>query len=746
MSNSTSQGSLEYLNVQTMRILEAMNFRHNHNTALYSDGTQLIGIVGDRGSGKTTLLHSVCEAAARQHNWIVLPVVRPELMPASESTLVAMIGQMARLTVTQPDLFSSGEGIAEIEQLSHNVLRAALYLGRETVQDVLTNSPSLGQFAADSASVLFRASTLTDDLQSLVVSLLRETGRQGIIIGVDDIDLIPGRLSQLLSDVRLLSSCPGILPVICLSWNDLRGSLRAEMMSLYPSLDPASLEKSVAQQVMKTMRPDRIFEPLQLPRNQRLDYRPIESDASLGEVLLKLFSLIQGKNREPLGQWLAQQLGSDERRVLGFAWLPDTYRGLEHLYYSASSLIGALSGDRSALELGQQLRQMVGSVSRETSGFDVNLEIQAGGSGGQANGLVAVAEWPNYSLRISANRESKRIFQSRGTRILLREVARPLATERLSVDSRQSETRGHRDLTMREMSGALLVQSLLSSSIFEDPPPSGPLSLVDDSCVFLQEVRIVGLPTDDGFFYIPPSSGIVYVDRWTKTWNWIVNQTAKSDEGSAPADRLLTNICVATVQIWSQGRAPELVEPARSLRTAFAEASRLYVTFAATLIAEDDWQWLPAAAYCQWYEKLLPNSFHDALLTADTLQAVLETWQAAISSGSRADAGVVGLRDVYSRRMGVQSSELKSSSRSRAWLYGYRALLGNVAPDLAILLKEFEKEYVERGGRGSKGRDAVEENVLILEGSSRYSYATRKTVEAIEEEQLLRRVLAQLKP
>ena len=337
-----------HLSLQTQRIVESMSSSNSQRSAplhqlTQSENSQLIGVVGERGSGKTTLMHSVCAAAQVNGEWIVLPILRPEVMPASESVLVAVVGQLARLTVAQPGLFSGKEAhLEELEQLAQSVLRAALYIGRESIAEVLAQSGSLGQFAADSASVLFRGSTFVYDLQRVVSRLLEVTGRLGVVVGIDDIDLIPGRLSQLLSDVRLLGACPGILPILCLSWNDLRGNLRAEMARIYPSLDPDSLERNVTQQVMKTMRPDRIFEPLQLPRNRRLDFIPIDADVSLEAVLRELFSVMSGPNREPLGEWLAGQVGTDERHALGFAWLPDTFRGLEHLYYAAQSLTQAL--------------------------------------------------------------------------------------------------------------------------------------------------------------------------------------------------------------------------------------------------------------------------------------------------------------------------------------------------------------------------------------------------------------------
>ena len=389
---------------------------------------------------------------------------------------------------------------------------------------------------------------------------------------------------------------------------------------------------------------------------------------------------------------------------------------------------------------------MVISVSREAAGLDVDLEIQSGGDSGGTPNLVAVADWPPITMGVQSTSGWVRIFQNPGTRILVRESARPIATQQLPGFPGQAESPSRRNLSIREISAALLVQSLLSTSIFEDPPPAGPLALIGNSCAFLQSVRIIGLNTDDSFFFVPPSSGIVYVDRWKRTWNWVTRESARQGEGGSPAENVLSNICAGVVHLWYNGQSIGDMEPGVALRAAFDQASRLYVDLTGTVGPEDQWKWNPALAYCEWYESLLPSSFHEALLTSDTLNWLIETWQAALSSGSRAEATKRKLQDEFRRRLEVDASGNKAPHRSKVWMYGYRTLIGNIDPELSILLKEYEKEYVERGGRGSKGRDAVEESVSIVESTNRYRFASHKTVESIADEELLRRVLAQLRP
>lgn len=235
----------------------------------------LVGIVGERGSGKTTLLAGVIASLSRANTHIVAPVIRPEMLGASESILVSTISFLSHLPTTASDLFTDDDQRAEITELAQRALRAAIYMSHDPVNDLLSRSGSLGQFAADTAAILYRTADLRADLAELVSKILAFTKRAAVVVSIDDIDLSPGRLTQLLFDVRILGACDGVIPIACLSMADLRANLRAELARSFPSMDRGSLDRSVAQQVMKTLRPDRIFEPLQLPRGDRLEYAPL---------------------------------------------------------------------------------------------------------------------------------------------------------------------------------------------------------------------------------------------------------------------------------------------------------------------------------------------------------------------------------------------------------------------------------------------------------------------------------------
>ena len=170
------------------------------------------------------------------------------------------------------------------------------------------------------------------------------------------------------------------------------------------------------------------------------------------------------------------------------------------------------------------------------------------------------------------------------------------------------------------MSAALFVQvAVIHFCVRRNPPPTGPFAPIGNSCAFLRSDRHAGLDPDDWFFFVPPSSGIVYIDRWKRTWNWVSLESPRQGKGGSPAENVLSNICAGVVHLWYNGQSIGDMEPGVALRAAFDQASRLYVDLTGTVGPKDQWKWNPALAYCEWYESLLPSSFHEALLTSDIL-------------------------------------------------------------------------------------------------------------------------------
>lgn len=463
-------------------------------------------------------------------------------------------------------------------------------------------------------------------------------------------------------------------------------------------------------------------------------------------MLATCFEGLDGSGLNTLTDWIQGESLTDARDRLRYAWLPDTYRGLEHLYYSAYALERSIASDVRVLEIGTQVRRLLANLAGEAPHLQVDLEIQSVSSADGRPKLAASASWPAYRAGVTASSSWKPILRNRKISIMLREVGSALATDAGGGDPDSGAGSERRDLSPKELSAALVTQSILGSHLFEPPAPGGPLFLVDSSSEFLQSIRVFGLPTDDKFIFLPGSSGVIHFARWLSSWNWMVRQSVLQSQSGSPFGRLLACNCAAVEHIWCDGQEPGTVGPPDDLRSAFHSVSRRYIHELAKVSADDDWRTVPPAAFCEWYEKLLPLAFHEALLSTDELQTVMETWQGAVSGSPRSAESIAGLRTVLMRALEVEEGKLKVPSRAKIWMFGYRVLVRNVAPDLSTYLNDFEKEYNERAGRGSKGREAVEQAVAFSEQSSVYVYAHKVTEEGRDEEALIRRTLAQLRP
>jgi len=741
------RASRGHLGLQVERLVSALEATAEIDRRIgrTDDDAPLIGIVGDRGSGKTTLLKHLCEVIAERGEFIVLPIVRPEMLATSESLLVTMLSSITTLPETQSEIFDQGTDMSQLGALGQRALRSAILATTGSLRELYGVSGSLGQFASDSAAVLGRAASVVEDLRTYVDHVLSATGRRGILVPIDDIDLAPGRLSKILVDVRAISECRGVHPVTCLSWDDLRANLRAETAGLFPTLGQLGLERLVEQQVMKTLRPDRVFEPLQLPRNEKFGFTPNGSDESLGSLFSSTFSLADGDLAGSMHRWaknLSTELKGSE---LSLAWLPETYRGLEHLYFELAGLREALRDDKEGLEIAHHVRALVATLNREVPGRAVQIDFHSVAADGDRPQISATAEWPNYRLGVSSSTRWKRVFHNSGTRIALREVNRVVCSVRISDPDAKEQSEDRRKVSAREVSSVLLTQSILATEMFASPRPVGPLAISQSDCGFLQSVLVIGLPTDDQVLLLPPSTGIVHVERWMKAWNWMVRKSANQSKSKAPIEVALAQLCRAVSRIWWDGATPETVDASTDLVGSIEEVAALYVRLARVTSPDVDWEVSAAKAYCEWFEEMLPKSFHEALLSQPDLTASLQIWQAAVATNPTGDGATIRLRSRFEAKLDPLSGTAKAYAREKIYLFGYRALVRNLSGDLSLALSEYEKEYLERSGKGSKGRDAVDASVVLSESSGRYRFASRKTAEGRAQAADIIRLLDQLR-
>lgn len=702
----------------------------------------LFAITGERGTGKTTLLRHL-HATSRDHGGLTwMPIIRPDSSMASQSLLITVIGSIVSLAGS---LAAKDDANSELPVLAERTLRAALFARKSSLSELFDNSGSLGQFTADAASILRRGSDLESELQVLVSHILRATGSKGLVVPIDDLDLIPAELGRVLADARLLGAQRGILPLACLSRTDLRAKLRAEVIASFPGMGGQELERLVDQQVMKTLRPDRIFQPLQLPRQDRLHFSPVGATESLGDCLGSVFAILDKSSESSLSLWFTEQIKAwRSKRPADLRWLPSTYRALEHLHFEAAALRDALAKPLWTSEVGARVAALLDGLSREHSSHTLGIEVESIKATPDGPRIQATVDWPDYRLGIVSVGSWERFFRggTTGTRVLLRRAARPGASGPPQVQSGKDAGEERSTLTPQELAVALLSHTILASSAFDDPKPVHHLALLDSSCEFLQSIKVHGLPTDDRLVLLPASAGIVYVARWVAAWNWIVDQATASSRARTLSD-LAGDLCRSTTRIWFLGEDPERLRPSRGFLTELEKTAETYVSIASSLRPDADWSSSGETAYCDWFDILLPRIFHEAFLSDKEILSAVGIWSAAVSQGGRGNSAFDRLRSSYEPLLRPDGST--RARRERLWLFGYRVLLRNISPELGRMLGEFEREYQERKGRGSKGREALESVIQLEEGAGKYKFATRATVEGKRQAADISRLMAQLR-
>ena len=701
----------------------------------------LFGIVGERGTGKTTLLRQLVHSAGVENEFLVLPITSPENLHASESLAAIAI---ARLCESLENYAGSPQS-DEARALGERALRSTLLGGSSNLRDLFDSTISLGQFSIDSSAIVRRSVEMAADLARFLESAMAVANVRGIVVPIDDMDLSPGRLTRILSDVRVLGECPGLLPIVCLSWTDLRAHLKSELQVAVPAGHSHQIDRMVEQQIMKTLRPDRIFEPLQLPHSRKFDYSPELGKRSLSDLLGELFGVLDADGEQGLVRWLEDGRLSMEDSTFNLDWLPDTFRGLAHLYYEIDGTIGSAYVDEEGIEFGHRLRAFLTSIARTNglAGFELELFSADASSSAGSPRLHATANWPNYKIFVGAPARWERVSSGPGTRFMLRRAGEFVCTREDEQLPGGSTVEGRRRVPKQEFSAACMIDSIVSTETFAGRKPHGGPVVIDDSAEFLQNFRVFGLPTNDRILMLPGTAGIVGVGRWQAAWNWMVDSIAE-DARKSPSSQLVSNLCIAVSKIWMDGEDPELVRPVSSLSTAIELAASHYGTLFPRREgnATKFWRDAPAIGYLEWFESLLPFCFHDGLLTESEISECLQVWVAAISEGKSGTDAQLRLASNFERKLDSASG---ARPKERMWLYGYRRLIREIAPALLADLQEFAKEYEERVSRGSKGRNAVRTQVEIDVSDGEYRFATRPNARGQAERDRVMRVLDQLR-
>ena len=727
---------------------------------LYGDGAEsLIAILGTRGSGKTTLLASICAELMRRTSDIVLPIVRPEVFSSADSLLaVTYVGILERLELTQGRSFS--DPILPDNESETGLLltaaRRATFASTDSAFAMLKRaSSSVGQFSLEAASLIRQHTQLRSVLTALFDEL-RHTSSVGrdaiIVVPVDDADLVPRIVTSLLSDLRYLASFPGVVPIICADRDDLHRSVEGSLATeLGPGMSRAQLARVARQQLDKTLRPDRILEPPYLDVADRLDFSPIGVDRPLRVVLQSVSDLLNvGVNGPNRLLWDPGRSGSVAAPEGANAWLPITPRGLEHLWYVASSVEADLrrpgGGHHS-----QWLQRLIDSVAGSSDEVRVRLTVRSSSARrSRSRQISADAVWPQLRLGVGTKSGWHTALDSRRVRIRLRDLARVTGGVRARESSQAAK--GDDDLTdlsLSELSAALVVQELTLSPIFSPPGPSSPTGIGVAEFEFLQMISVNGQRTDDQFFFMPVSRGFNRMYSSTIAWNALVRvgHLARRSTSDSTAHAFMRAYLTIVSRYWLGGdaRALSLRRLPRLERTMEACAAR-YVELSNSDDAFTGHTYAAESSYRSWFELLLPQSFHRSFLEKDALEYLIETWSAAIAASRNSRDATAELRDFLDNRFrSLIEDEQRKRLGSHSWIYGYKTLADAVWTELSNDIQLFEEGFEATRGDRALGRELIEETVTLATTRDLSDFPAVKSQEGDAELSLIQDVLEQLR-
>ncbi|WP_163511591.1 P-loop NTPase fold protein [Fodinicola acaciae] len=283
------------------------NRRDFSTTMLDRRSESVIAITGRRGAGKTTVLHSICSQLQTRKD-IVLSVIRPEFFSANDSVLGMALASLERTLGQKYEglLTHAIDDDTTISTALYRLFRRASIVGARELGYDRPLAQSLDNIADDFVRSASAGAAFIDQWSELAGRVFREIGDgQGIlIVPIDDADLTPELLPRILVDLRILTSAPGVICLVCIDIDEARFALGEHYLRAYPHLGSDAayqmelqqrLNGIIESQLAKAIPPQRRITIRELSLRERLAYFPLNTPSS--EPLLDLlarFSLPAG--------------------------------------------------------------------------------------------------------------------------------------------------------------------------------------------------------------------------------------------------------------------------------------------------------------------------------------------------------------------------------------------------------------------------------------------------------------------
>jgi hypothetical protein len=667
---------------------------------LFADSPTTLVIMGERGTGKSTLLVSLIAELMREGIDLVLPIMRPELFGDNDSVVSSFLASLwGRLSPPIAEgIEASAVGTLGTERADAGDIRVnteILRLLAETARAQATSSTTLAalenatdgpvDFAQDSISVSRSRVRLSRQITRLTKELCLPGGGQSdrlIIVPIDDPDLAPSHVRQILKDLRVLGSVPGIVPVACLCSGDLAAAWNNDAEARWGQVDARRAAHNFEQEILKIFpfRSRFILEPP--TARQRLAFAPVTRTDSLAVKIRELRSAVETSQGV---KWPVDEALTYAIPKFGIPNpLPDNPRSLLQLWESLDTL--TTSGTsvpwttiitlRRMLDLLSERVRTWSAPSRKSSLYEIGGEFTGDDGPDRQFRHEITISLDNFRLGISASGsfepESPDPARSHSPRTepLGNILLRPLHAVRASMIRPRTSPAGAGSQIARNEASELddLPPSEIASllAIQEVAHGSGAFRVYGDTLFlgqaewrFLQKVTLGRLATDDIFVLMPEATTLAEILRAATLWNELV----KHSKETISTDQLLATAISAACAFAECETS--LYRPV-DYETALKSATRVYLQNRGLFNST-------SSAFCDWYERDLPFQWHTAFFNGERIRAFSsrhhETVTGRAVSSETAMEPVVAF-DARLKRI-VDGIDEPHVAEERCWVSGY---------------------------------------------------------------------------
>ncbi|MFG1795744.1 P-loop NTPase fold protein [Nocardia sp. NPDC049149] len=720
------------------------------------EGDSVVAIVGERGSGKTTLLTTVCRFILENTDDVLLPITRPESFRSTDSLIsvfVSHLRELIEIGLSHEQRTDNGAADPKIALLIQQVLKSAALTAPRTIDVLSRSSDSLSQYALDAVGLIKHSDQLGPLLRNLVSQtrvILRKPVDCPIVVPLDDADLVPHRTVEILSDLRTLSSIPGVIPLICIDGGNLQRHLEADLSREYgPGLHEGHVRALARQQIIKTIRPANSIAPPYLRPGRRLAFAPLLESETLLSLLRKILGLLDptGVEAHAIIEWLVDsEIPTTLNSVTGVAWLPDTPRSLENLWRVSYELESALRNSE-MWSIGPWLSRWLDEICARAD-YGLRLDVERVEIVDGAISIEASTAWTSGLLmNVLPSGAWRTVIDDSTVRLRIRRFWRPALS--LPSESKDKDSMTEADLGSGAASSFLLLQDIFRLSGFAEPRPRAASDISSTDFFFLQSIKMAGQNTDDLFFLFPISVGAVYTQRSHAIWNSLYNSLYGSHLADHAKLALFIRRYVALIlRSWwsSQGAEEILSDDPPDMFQLIDSCGRVYLKEEGRYGGRVRDSYTPGKAFCHWFETGLPYVFHQLLFPEDiNLPVLIETWLKYLTVARRGAEGLDELRSNLRSRIEKNVTPPTRIGKEGLWLCGYTALFDQVDSDMRGSIEHLLGEYEKLRGRGVIGKTSTSDAVEVVADTSSYSFAETATAEGVAERELIASVLAQLR-